>query len=1247
MFCPVKHELEGLAAERFLSVARHLKRLQKDRATAARLVELCQQEVAWARQALGLDGFRDKYEATMRVLVDLAKLRWRVVEDRFGIELDAPPLRVMNPAAIDEYKEIVRAELKPQLDQQLKDQSVQEFIKRMEKPAAVTKRRPITDLIADGRELRTRLLAASEAGGAECIRLCSEAVKPYLQLVEADRVDEFTTIPLGDMWRYFRYTWSIPTTNIPGRQLFYLVRDAAHSCHAVMGIAALSNAPLSLKERDDILGWTATATIRRIEELVKLPPDQVVAGLHGILADLEENIAKGLESVSHQGLLQQGDLENPSDEVVQRLRRRANEFSAHRQEILKEMNVEQPLILEELEEVEYGMPDVSDEVLRLEEKVFGDVKMDAARRALTAKKRAGELARLLQARMTLWRHRKALLDPATCLTTARREDVTVAINTAWVAAKSARAGTNMLEITTCGAIPPYNHILGGKLVALLMLSPEVADDYRHRYGASTSIISSMMKNAVVVKDSRLVFLGTTSLYAHGASQYNRLRLPAGTIAADQPEIRFTAMGQTSGFGTVQFPLDTVSSVERVVQNDRGYKEVNSVFGEGRSPKLRKLRTGLRLLGFDPSVLMQHHQPRLIFGVPLFSDAGCFLLTGGGEVPEYVQHPDRFRDATPRIAAYWCERWLARRLNHEPVLASLEKERAWRLGLLVPTTTQNDAQGCNNEDPHHGVSMSTVNSPSPGLNLWRSLASAGHDTCSDGLSSGDINRLHIPSTIEQFLFEKAREGFSVILTGNAGDGKTHLLRGVATELAAHDAVVDLDATAIMRRGSTAPILDRWRRALAEGRSYWIAANEYPLYRLLHESSGNLPANLFEELSRQCRHRLVYGEPSTDEEAQHKLLIMDLSLRNPLSGGFVASALDKMLSDSAVRAFAESGGDPTFCWNYTKLSHTRVKERLVMLCQRLAERGHRATIRELWIVLAKILFGPGAADADAPALSPRTWYSERLFRGETNDDRFRLFQLLKQLTDPAACSHPRWDWMLEECERIWTMDWLDSGVPTLDLNHRDPAIALERFRAVKRCFYFEHASGAQVFDLEPPEGTAFRAILRQAGKPDEVFKGEILRAINLAYCPKAFSGCDRDLHLWVGHRYHEQPTRCYVANRSIPAAAFTIHLPRLPQRLAGAFDYLPDHFVLECREGDRAFRLKVDAALYATLMRLGSGFPRHLAPESDLNKLDDFLARLQTTSATQGRQFVSFSGESRLATRITLSDDFSSYTDIEEL
>ena len=57
------------------------------------------------------------------------------------------------------------------------------------------------------------------------------------------------------------------------------------------------------------------------------------------------------------------------------------------------------------------------------------------------------------------------------------------------ALKGRRAGANLLEITTCGAIAPYNRILGGKLVALLMLSPRIGADYRRHY-ASPSIISS-------------------------------------------------------------------------------------------------------------------------------------------------------------------------------------------------------------------------------------------------------------------------------------------------------------------------------------------------------------------------------------------------------------------------------------------------------------------------------------------------------------------------------------------------------------------------------------------------------------------------------------------------------------------------------------------------------------------------------------------------------------------------------------
>ena len=176
---------------------------------------------------------------------------------------------------------------------------------------------------------------------------------------------------------------------------------------------------------------------------------------------------------------------------------------------------------------------------------------------LVRKKRAFELARLLDARRVLCTQLESLTDPANAFSTIDQEEVRSAINTAMSAIKGHRIGTNLLEITTCGAVAPYNRILGGKLVALLLLSPQVAADNRRRYGHEPTIIRSQLKNAHVVPDNTLVWLGTTSLFSHGSSQYGRLRLPAGVIAPEQPEIRYTYLGNTMGFGTIQFADDTV------------------------------------------------------------------------------------------------------------------------------------------------------------------------------------------------------------------------------------------------------------------------------------------------------------------------------------------------------------------------------------------------------------------------------------------------------------------------------------------------------------------------------------------------------------------------------------------------------------------------------------------------------------------------------------------------------------------
>src|SRR5207248_41884 len=121
-----------------------------------------------------------------------------------------------------------------------------------------------------------------------------------------------------------------------------------------------------------------------------------------------------------------------------------------------------------------------------------------------------ELARMLQARLRLREVKDAFLDPEHTASVLYLDETRSAISMALLANKSRCIGSNLMEITTCGAIQPYNHLLAGKLTALLLLSPQVADDYRRRYGSEPSIISSLLKNEPLVRDSTLVYLGTTS-----------------------------------------------------------------------------------------------------------------------------------------------------------------------------------------------------------------------------------------------------------------------------------------------------------------------------------------------------------------------------------------------------------------------------------------------------------------------------------------------------------------------------------------------------------------------------------------------------------------------------------------------------------------------------------------------------------------------------------------------------------------
>ncbi|MDR3299327.1 MAG: DUF4338 domain-containing protein, partial [Candidatus Accumulibacter sp.] len=157
------------------------------------------------------------------------------------------------PEEITDKKRLLREWLSESRIERL--QSFGKFIVFME--ANTTARKSVLSLVVDGKELAERI-ASDDA---------RVAVRPYLQLVtDSARDERCTNHKLMDIWRYFRLTWSTPSESTPGRTIKYLIRDAAHPNHAVMGIFSLENCAVQITDRDEFIGWNAEGYIRRMLE---------------------------------------------------------------------------------------------------------------------------------------------------------------------------------------------------------------------------------------------------------------------------------------------------------------------------------------------------------------------------------------------------------------------------------------------------------------------------------------------------------------------------------------------------------------------------------------------------------------------------------------------------------------------------------------------------------------------------------------------------------------------------------------------------------------------------------------------------------------------------------------------------------------------------------------------------------------------------------------------------------------------
>jgi hypothetical protein len=300
-------------------------------------------------------------------------------------------------------------------------------------------------------------------------------------------------------------------------------------------------------------------------------------------------------------------------------------------------------------------------------------------------KRAETFAMLLRARAVL-QEAGPPLTPSKLQSLLESPKGRQAVQTLIRRAKSERVGVAIADISVCGAVAPYSVLLGGKLVAMLLASPEVVLAYRDRYASAESVIASSLAGRPIVRPPNLVFLGTTSLYGVEPTQYTRVAIPCDCVGGRQGEsVRYQLLGSTEGYGSLQFSPETVTALSDLLSQSQGGQRVHSIFGEGVNPRLRKIRDGLDQLRLPSDSLLLHGSPRLVYGVALARNFRDYLL-GLDREPDYLLPLTNPLAATDAIAAFWAERWLLGRVERDEVLHNVERHHLAypvRHGARVP------------------------------------------------------------------------------------------------------------------------------------------------------------------------------------------------------------------------------------------------------------------------------------------------------------------------------------------------------------------------------------------------------------------------------------------------------------------------------------------------------------------------------------------------------------------------------------
>lgn len=197
-----------------------------------------------------------------------------------------------------------------------------------------------------------------------------------------------------------------------------------------------------------------------------------------------------------------------------------------------------------------------------------------------------------------------------------------------------------------GALPPYNHLLGGKLVGMMLTSDTIRLAFRQKYANKKTEMQQR------VLPANLLFLTTTGAFGK-SSVYERLKYDGARITE--------FIGMTKGNGSFHIPNELYEELVGYLAS-LGY-DTRRGYGSGPSTKMKLINQALSKLGIKGG--SRHGIQRAVYLFPLA--ANLKEVIAGNAAPDWYGRNEK------DLADFWKTRWAIPRAERDDAYKSFRAQ----------------------------------------------------------------------------------------------------------------------------------------------------------------------------------------------------------------------------------------------------------------------------------------------------------------------------------------------------------------------------------------------------------------------------------------------------------------------------------------------------------------------------------------------------------------------------------------------